>query len=66
MKRIISILLVTAMAMSMLVGCGSKTTSKGDNKLTVGIPLYGSVSNFDESGLTKYVEELTVAYALLH
>ena len=57
MKRIISILLVTAMAMSMLVGCGSKTTSKGDNKLTVGIPLYGSVADFDESGLTKYVEE---------
>lgn len=56
MKRVVSILLVVAMAVSLFVGCG-KGGSKGDNTLTVGIPMYGSVSDFKENPLTKYVEE---------
>ena len=57
MKRVISILLVLAMSLSILVGCGGNSGKGGDNKLTVGIPLYGSVSDFDDNALTKYVEE---------
>ena len=57
MKRAISILLVAMMSLSLLAGCGGKGNGGGDNKLTVGIPLYGSVSDFEENALTKYVEE---------
>ena len=42
--------------MSLFVGCGKKK-SQSSNTLTVGIPLYGSVSDFDDNALTKYVEE---------
>jgi len=55
MKRIISILLVMVMAMSLFVGCKKKESNSGT--LTVGIPLYGAVSDFDNNALTKYVEE---------
>ena len=57
MKRVISLLLVAIMSLSLLVGCGGSGNKKGDNTLTIGIPLYGSVSNFDDNPLTKYVEE---------
>ena len=57
MKRVISILLVLAMSLSIFVGCGGNSGKGGDNKLTVGIPLYGSVSDFDDNALTKYVKE---------
>lgn len=56
MKRIISILLVVAMVMSIFAGCGKKQ-NKGANTLTVGIPLYGNVSDFENNAFTKYVEE---------
>ena len=56
MKRVVSILLLATMVLSLFTGCG-KGGSKGDNTLTVGIPMYGSVSDFDENALTKYVEE---------
>ncbi len=56
MKRVVSILLVAVMALSLFTGCG-EGGKKGDNVLTVGIPLYGSVSDFDDNALTEYVEK---------
>lgn len=56
MKRIISVLLVAVMSLSIFAGCG-KGGAKGENTLTVGIPMYGSVSDFKENPFTKYVEK---------
>ena len=56
MKRIVSILLVLVMALGLFTGCG-ESGKKGENTLTVGIPMYGSVSDFKENPLTKYVEK---------
>ena len=46
------------MALGLLSGCGSKKdTDDGDNTLTVGIPLYGSITDFENVPFTKYIEE---------
>lgn len=55
MKRVVSILLVMVMALGLLTGCGGEKGKDG-GVLTVGIPLYGQVADFEESALTKYVE----------
>ena len=56
MKRVVSILLLVVVALGLFTGCGDGG-KKGENTLTIGIPMYGSVSDFDENALTKYVEE---------
>ena len=56
MKKVISLLLALVMSVGMLVGCGGKAGS-GDNKLSIGIPQVSTVSNYEENGFTKYLEE---------
>lgn len=59
-KRIVSLLLVLVMALGLFAGCGNgKPSAKGDGKLTVGIPLDVTIPDYDENGLTKYLEEVT-------
>ena len=59
-KRITSLLLVLVMALGLFAGCGKKTASvKGDGKITVGVPLDVTVPDYNENGLTKYLEEVT-------
>lgn len=56
MKKVISLLLALVMSVGMLVGCGGKGGS-GDKKLSIGIPQVSTVSNYEENGFTKYLEE---------
>ena len=57
-KRIISTILVAALAITSLVGCGGKTvSSSSDNKITVGINQNASVESFDDNAYTNYLEE---------
>lgn len=60
-KRIISMLLATLMVLSLAVGCGKQTEPEpvdGETKkLTVGIPQNANVTDYQENGFTKYVEE---------
>ena len=59
-KRIASLLLVLVMVLGLFAGCGKKTASvKGDGKITVGIPQDVTIKDYDENGLTKYLEEVT-------
>ena len=59
-RRIASLFLVLVMALGLFAGCGKETGSvKGDGKITVGVPLDATVPNYDENGLTKYLEEVT-------
>jgi len=60
-KRIISMMLVVLLSASGLIGCGEKDTSKTANEekrvLTVGVPQYGTITDYDENAFTKYLEE---------
>jgi len=60
-KRIISLLLVIIMLLTSFVGCGKKengeTNKGGSGKLTVGVPQNANVTNYDDNGFTKYIEE---------
>ncbi len=58
MKRVISLLLAFVMTVGMLVGCGGKDElPKGEVQLKVGIPQSSTISNYDNNGFTKYLEE---------
>ncbi len=56
MKKLVSILLMAAMAGSMLVGCGTKGNAtdweyiKNKNEMVVGITLYEPMNYYDENG----------------
>lgn len=55
-KRILSVILVVALAIIPLVGCGKKKSSS-DNTLTIGINQNASVESFDDNAYTKYLED---------
>ena len=59
MKKIISILLVSVMLLGTLAGCGKKVEAlpEGTVTLTVGLPQYSVISDYDENAFTKYLEE---------
>lgn len=62
MKRIISMLLVTIMALGLLTGCGDKKTDveampEGTVTLTVGIPQSSAINDYDNNAFTAYLEE---------
>ena len=61
-KRIISLLLATLTVLSLLAGCGGQggdeTPADGTRKkLTVGVPQSASVTDYDNNGLTTYIED---------
>ena len=57
MKRIISMLLALAAVMS-LAACGNKPESSGERKkLTVGIGMSSTVTDYEDNYFTKYMED---------
>lgn len=59
-KRMLSIMLVIAMLLTSLVGCGgSNGNSSSGNTLTVGVNQHANVTDFKDNAFTKYIEETT-------
>ena len=61
-KRILSLLLVLAMALGLLTGCGEKKTNvedlpEGTVTLTVGIAQSAKITDYEENAFTQYLEE---------
>lgn len=60
-KRVISLLLVICMVIGIFTGCGKKkeeaNSGSGSGKLSVGIPQSADVTDYEENGLTTYLED---------
>jgi len=63
MKKIISMLLAFIMLLGTVTGCGKELNveemPEGTVTLTVGLPQYSVISDYDENAFTKYLEETT-------
>lgn len=60
-KRMVGLLLVLVTVLSMFAGCGKKmsNSSKGDGKITVGIPQNATIPDYNTNALTRYLEDVT-------